>query len=206
MKKNVSRPNVKGNIFNKKRLAKSIFLLLLVSLIITSCKKGDIGPQGPQGAAGTAGPQGPAGTANVIYSNWFTPSSYTKDTIYGVWGFSYTTTSEPKITQDILDKGTVIVYGKLNGYNTSIWPTGTVGILPISIVYQLGATWYADRWEPTVTVGSIKVRFTNDHNYYTGISNAHSFRYVIIPGGVNNTSSINLNNYAEVKKAFHIAD
>ncbi|MEB0263951.1 MULTISPECIES: hypothetical protein [unclassified Mucilaginibacter] len=47
---------------------------------------------------------------------------------------------------------------------------------------------------------------TNNTNVYGGISSAHTFRYVIIPGGVHTTATVNFRNYAEVKQAFHLAN
>ena len=131
---------------------------------------------------GPAGPQGPAGTANVIYSTWFTPSSYVKDTIFGIWGFNYNQAA-PGITQQVLDQGVVITYAKLLGYNPTIWPATQVGQLPVNLTYLQGSTTYVDAWSATATVGNLRIRMTDDHNFYSLISNAHQFRYVIIPGG-----------------------
>jgi hypothetical protein len=101
-------------------------------LLATSCQKsgtgpeggvkgdpGATGPAGLTGAGGAAGAGGPAGSANVIYSAWFTASPWIKDTVFYVYGFNYTK-AVTEITQDILDSGTVITFGKLSGYNTAI--------------------------------------------------------------------------------------
>ncbi|WP_156522680.1 hypothetical protein [Arachidicoccus ginsenosidimutans] len=168
----------------------------MASIAFYACKKGDIGP---------AGPQGDTGTANVIYSDWFKPSSYVKDTVFGIYGLSYTIT-EPKITQDILDKGMVMVYAKLNTYNQHIWPTGQVGLLPISIIYKQGTTLYTDEWTSIVLSGKVKIRFTNDHNLYDNISSGNSFRYVIVSGSVKATGNVDFNDYTAVKKAFSMKD
>lgn len=143
-----------------------VLLFVLSVLFITSCKKGDTGP---------------AGTANVIFSDWFKPDTYKKDTVFGIWGFNYIQDA-PAITQNILDSGTVIVYGKLLGYNQLVWPTNQVAPLPISLTYVQGGT-VTDTWSGLASPGKVKIRFINDHNIYTSISNAHLFRYVIIPGG-----------------------
>jgi hypothetical protein len=154
-------------------------IMTAIVLIVSGCKKGDIGPQGP---AGPAGPQGPIGAANVTYSAWFTPTTYQKDTIFGSWGFSHTQAA-PAITQAILDNGTVITFGKLMGYNPAIWPAGQVGQLPITINYvQSGGQ--IDTWQARAFVGNLKIRFVNNNNIYNTIANQHQFRYVIIPGGV----------------------
>src|SRR5689334_25019555 len=85
-----------------KQMKRTDYLLLLsiafMLLVMASCgKDGAVGPTGatgatgPQGVAGTNGTNGSAGatgavgatgatgTANVIYSDWITPSAYTKD-------------------------------------------------------------------------------------------------------------------------------
>lgn len=164
-----------------KTLAVAVTLLVL----ITSCKKGDTGPTGPTGPAGTAGP---TGTANVIYSDWFTPATYKKDTVFGIWGFNYDK-ADAAITQKIIDSGTVITYGKLDGYVTSVWPTEQVAALPIIITYLDGSSSNIDTWSSLLTPGNLRIRLVSSLNAYGSISNAHKFRYVIIPGGVKSTTA-----------------
>ncbi|HTQ27516.1 MAG TPA: collagen-like protein [Puia sp.] len=162
-------------------MKKISLLSSLVALLLTvwSCKKGDTGPAGP---AGPTGPTGPAGAPNVIYSDWFQASPWIKDTVFGIWGFNYTVT-DARITQQILDSGTVITYGKLSGYNPQVWPTGQIAQLPISLTYISGTTM-TDTWSAVATPGKIRIRFVNNLNYYTSIAANHTFRYIIIPGGV----------------------
>jgi hypothetical protein len=156
-------------------------LLMTLPVLMTSCKKGDTGP---------------AGTANVIFSDWFTASPWVKDTVFNVYGFNYNKPA-PDITQNVLDSGTVIVYGKLKGYNTLVWPTGTVAQMPILINYKFssGGVMNTDTWSALATPGNLKIRFVNDQNYYGSIDNSHQFRYVIIPGGKKATAP---NNYAHM--------
>jgi hypothetical protein len=146
-------------------------LVFLSAIIISSCSKGP------------AGPQGTTGTANVIYSAWFKPSTYTKDTVFGTYGF-YFNQAAPDITQQVLDSSVVITYGKLDGYVASIWPTNQVAPLPIIITYMDGASADIDTWSALLTPGNIEIQLQSSLNAYGGISNAHQFRYVIIPGGV----------------------
>jgi hypothetical protein len=162
---------------------RTIGLLFIAPLFIIACsKQGDTGPAGP---AGAPGPQGPVGSPNVIYSAWFTPSAYVKDTIFGIYGFSYTKATTD-ITQKTLDSGLVIVYAKLLGYNALVWPTTQVGQLPISLTYVQGVTM-TDTWTALTTAGNLKIRFVNDKNYYPSIAVMHQFRYLVIPGGVKST-------------------
>lgn len=150
-------------------------LLTLVSavIILAACKKA---------VDGANGPAGPAGTANVKYSEWFTPTPYIKDTVYGVWGFKYNKAA-PAITQQVLDSGTVLTFGKLLGYNSIAWPVNQIGQLPITVTYQQGGL-QNDTWQVYPSVGNLRIRFQNDHNIYTSIANNHQFRYIIIPGGL----------------------
>ena len=200
-----------------------LMLLTSVMLFAASCGKngapgpqGPIGATGPAGANGTNGVAGPTGTtgatgatgsANVIYSGWITPSAYTKDTIFSTYHL-YANIPATAITQAILDKGTVVVYGKLDGYVSSIWPTDQVSALPIILTYEEGTTTYTDTWSALATLGNIKIDFTDDLNLYNGVSNAHQFRYVIIPGAVltSHLKNINLSNYLLVKQALHLPD
>ena len=173
---------------------KKYFLLAACSITIlmaTSCKKGDTGPQGQKG------------TANVLYSAWFTPDAYKKDTVYSVWGFNYNK-AVPAITQPILDSGTVLVFGKLLGYNSLVWPTGQVGQLPINLTYQQGSVM-TDTWSAHATPGNLRIRFINDHNTYTSIATQHQFRYIIIPGGTP-TGRVAQLSYAELCKQYNIPE
>jgi hypothetical protein len=176
-------------------MVRAAFLLLIPIFFMVSCQKGDTGPigttgaTGAAGAAGAAGPQGAVGSANVIYSDWFTPDTYVKDTVFGTWGFYYDS-AVAAITQPILDSGTVITFGKLNGYVTSIWPTNQVEALPIVITYMDGASADIDTWQALLTPGNLRIQLQSSLNAYGGISNAHHFRYIIIPGGVKTNASV----------------
>jgi len=175
-------------------LTKTLAVAVTLMVLITSCQKGDTGPVGPAGSTGAAGAtgatgaKGDTGTANVIYSDWFTPGTYTKDTVFGSYGFNYDKAAAG-ITQKIIDSGTVITYGKLDGYNPSIWPTTQVSALPIIITYLDGSSPNIDTWSALLTPGNLRIRLVSSLNAYGGISNAHKFRYVIIPGGVKSTTA-----------------
>ena len=155
-----------------------VFTCMLISAV--SCSKGNDGPAGPAGPTGVAGP---TGTANVIYSTWFTPGAYKKDTVFGSYGFNYDDAA-PAITQKILDSGTVITFGKLDGYTPIVWPTDQVSALPINITYMSGTTPNIDTLSALVTPGNLRIRLVSSLNEYGSISTAHQFRYIVIPGGV----------------------
>jgi hypothetical protein len=163
---------------------KRIVLAAGLIVVVAACgSTGSVGPQGAQGIQGTAGQQGVAGSANVIYSAWFTPNVWTEDTVFSLFNFNWNQAA-PAITQPILDSGVVLVYGKLNGYVTTIWPHDQVGLLPITLMYSSSGTTYIDTWSAIVTLGNVRINLVDNNNAYGGISNAHSFRYVIIPGGM----------------------
>ena len=143
--------------------------LILMVVFVCSCKKGDTGPKGP------------AGTANVIYSEWFIPSSYTMTTIFGIKNFDHPRQA-PAITQAIIDSGMVLTFGKLSGYNSQVWPAGQIAQLPVSITYMQGNTT-TDTWSAFDSVGKLRINFVNNLNIYNSISTQHSFRYIIVPGG-----------------------
>ncbi|WP_214227385.1 hypothetical protein [Pedobacter sp. B4-66] len=151
------------------------------------------------------GAKGDPGTANVIYSDWVTPGTYTKTTIFGTVYFTADIAAS-KVTQAILDQGTVIVYGKLVGYNPVVWPTDQVANLPISITYLNGGNSNIDIWSALSTAGSIRISMTSSSNLYGSIANTHKFRYIIIPGGVQTLSRVNSKNYDEVKQTLHLRD
>ena len=163
----------------KTNLLKLSAVLIYTLLIFSSCKKGDTGPAG---ATGPAGPTGATGSPNVIYSAWFTPATYVKDTVFGTYGFIYDKATTD-ITQPILDSGVIMVFGKLDGYITSIWPTEQVAALPIIITYMDGSSPNIDTWSALTTIGNLRIQLQSSLNAYGNISNLHKFRYIIIPGG-----------------------
>ena len=171
-------------------MKRNLFVIVFAACVfsIASCKKGD---------------DGPAGTANVKYSEWYTPSPYKKDTVFGSWGFSYTK-DVAEINQDILDKGSVLTFGKMTGYNSLVWPVDQVGQLPVNITYMQGGVT-TDTWSATASVGKLKIRFVNDRNIYTSIATTHQFRYIIIPGGVPMTGRSSLN-YKDICRMYNIPE
>ncbi|MBO9566813.1 MAG: hypothetical protein J7621_28835 [Niastella sp.] len=169
-----------------------LILLCVLAISATQCKKGDTGPQGPPG------------TANVIYSEWFTPNPYIKDTIFGTWGFKYNKAA-PLITQQILDSGSVLTFGKLLGYNPAVWPTNVVQQLPIQITYKQSGNTNTDTWSARVSPGNVQIRFVNDFNEYNVIATQHQFRYIIIPGGAKGVRMAR-RSYEEICKEYGIPE
>jgi hypothetical protein len=175
----------------KKKL-RLLIAIAIFSIGFFSCKKGD------------AGPEGPPGTANVIYSPWFRPSPYRKDTIFGIWGFNYDK-AEPAITQNILDSGSVLTFGKLLGYNPAVWPTNRVAQLPILLNYKQSGLTHLDTWSSLLTPGNLRIKFVNDNNEYNVIATQHEFRYIIIPGGQSLTGRTQMT-YEEICRKYGIPE
>lgn len=178
-------------LYNMKKNLLLLISTMAVLLIITSCKKGETGPQGP------------TGNANVMYSPWFTPATYQKDTVFGIWGFNYNQAAA-SITQSILDSGTVLTFGKLLGYNSLVWPAGQVAPLPLTISYNQGGVTN-DTWSALSRPGNLRIRFVNDRNIYTSIATAHQFRYIIIPGGTP-TGRVTQLSYEELCRKYNIPE
>lgn len=140
------------------------WLLLCIALFAFGCE----GPEGPRG------PAGPAGTANVIYSEWFNPDTWTSVNYFGVAERQFTM-STPELTQEIIDNGAVLVYMRFAGIAPQI------NQLPVTV---------ADvnyRFLFRAQAGSITVAFYSVSNPGTdpgAIPSSNVVRYVLIPGGV----------------------
>lgn len=139
----------------------SLLSAILLILVFWGCSKPE---------DGAVGPAGPAGTANVIYSDWITAPATTPGNIDGTNG-NITNIAAPKLTQDILDKGTVLVYAK---FSTTYFP------LP----YTSNAGGAVNTINFYPEVNNIKLfRFKHDGTGGIGISSTVTFRYILIPGG-----------------------
>ncbi len=126
-------------------------------MMTLSCSKpenGTNGVDGKNGINGTNGAVGQTGNANVIYSDWapvtFTASSPAQGNI-----------NAPKITQEILDQGTILVYAKLS--NSYLQAPTSQSTSYIQVFLNLG------------NIGLTTNFSTN--------SFSSGFRYIIIPGG-----------------------
>lgn len=174
-------------------------------IMISSCsKEGPAGPAGATGATGAAGPTGaagaagPAGTANVTYSAWL-DVGYAIDTIITVNGVRdttyYTVIPAPKLTAAMLTNAEVKVYFNVNSAANPV-------VYPLPYVDVAGA--YI---QPIYFTGNIELDASENFGTFTsGGVKYYQYRYVLIPGGVPARSSIDWNNYADVKAKLNIPD
>ncbi len=180
---------------------KKIFVLVLNAFLVTallgtiSCEgpEGPAGPQGTQGPAGADGEKGAAGepgTANVLYSAWLKPTSWTRQPKNGT-PYYYADFTAPRLTQAMINQADLKVYVK--------HPTepGQVQSLPYSLegVETISATF---------SVNNVRIWIRPSHsNPVTDLT--YEFRYVIVPGG----QAIRIasgQTYEEVKALFEIPD
>jgi len=149
-----------------KNLAK-ITALLVISVFIFSCEadKGDIGPRGEIGPKGDSGEKG---ISNIIYSDWV--DTEFKADINSTAAFFRI--DAPEITPEILNSGTVLIYGDSGN---SIGQSITT--LPIT----LGFSGTFHNFYFTVRNGEISILINSTQNIGNGGAAFSRYRYVIIP-------------------------
>jgi hypothetical protein len=146
-------------------------LLIASACFFTACQKGDPGtagaagaqgPAGPGGPAGPTGPTGPQGNANVktdtfrvVSSQWLWNANYAFATAPNSslqYFTRYYDRSFASITQDILDKGFVLVYFTPSPFNANQW---------VNLPYQLAS--FSSDFNYNVTeetsVGKVRLHF-----------------------------------------------
>lgn len=178
-------------------------LILLLAVAGLSACEGPEGPTGPagssgaQGPVGTAGPQGPTGTANVIYSAWTRAGTWTKTNVFGVDRF-YAEIQADRLSQEVLDRGVVLVYAKLETDNNQVRQ------LPITVYAQ----FTEDIIDFSLNLGKVRVWSTPVRGPATPVtpSSNHLFRYVLIPGGQAGRIDFEKLTYAEAKERFGLTD
>ncbi len=192
--------------FLKSKLSDTLVLLTMsLSLFFISCE----GPEGPagadglegaRGATGTQGAQGATGavgTTNVIYSPWITnvwvKVSNTKFVEHEI--------AAPKITQEILDKGVVLVYFKETATDNFIKILPSAWYINSELVFTIDS--YLAVGKLGVFHGASKA--PNGEGIETFRPNSQT-RYIVIPGGVAGRIKypVDFNNYEEVCSYFGI--
>ena len=174
--------------------------ILFIGLVFTQACKGPEGPAGPAGKDGTigkdgaTGPTGPAGTANVFYSSWSPAGTWGKTT-YNSLVRSYIDVTAPRITQDVLDKGVVLVYAKVNTSD------GYVRQLPVSLKSQFTEEYI----DYTLQVNTLRI-WSTPIVATVDPSSAYQFRYVVVPGGQAIRMNYEKLTYEEAQVLFNIKD
>lgn len=165
------------------KTSKSIFAICVVALILTSCEKGDTGPQGAPGL------QGQAGNANVHTAN------YTISSLSTGSNYKYKNLYPSMITSDIINNGAVMAYL----YTSSGWAAMPYTILVNSSVQQF--------YRGYVSTGKYYLKINNSDSSTPSVSVPFSFKIVTIDGLARASHpDVNLNNYEEVKEAFNLID
>ncbi len=185
----------------KKYTYYATLVLLWFSVLIFNGCKGPAGPAGPAGPVGTqgptggVGPTGPTGTANIIYSNWAKAGSWTSDNIFGVQR-SYIDITAPRLSQEILDRGMVLVYVKLETDNNQVrqlpvrvYAQFTEEMIDFALSFNKIRIWSTPITTPQRPTPAIPSR-------------NNEFRYVLVPGA--QAARLNYENmtYEEAKAAF----
>ena len=149
---------------------KTFFALCLIALLSVSCSSDD-GVDGTNGVDGQPGAPGAAGTANVIYSAWINAPTAVAETVDGTSGMS-TSLTVPQLSEDIVSKGTVLVYVSFGSGTFSLPYTSTAG-------------GFVNTITAVSTLKKIKLfRFRHDQAATVNIPTSLSWRYILIPGGV----------------------
>ena len=165
---------------------------LFTILLFNGCKKeGPIGPAGPQGSqgipgeTGATGATGAQGNANVVsgtvtITNWiFSSPSYYADISY------------PAITQEIVDKGAVLVYVSNGG--------GGYSQLPVTVYPN---TTYSKSFECVHALGALRI-YVTDSDHITVNPGTQTFKIVVIGSGMK-IKHLDYTDFELVKKAYGI--
>ena len=166
------------------KILKTIFILSLIVLFSVSCSSDD-GADGTNGVDGQQGAPGAPGTANVIYSAWINAPVAVAENVDGTSGMS-TTINAPELSDDILSKGTVLVYVSFGSGTFTLPYTSTAG-------------GFVNTITAISTLKKIKLfRFRHDQAATVNIPTSLSWRYILIPGGVAATAKTAKPDYAKM--------
>lgn len=174
-------------------MKKTILSFLIAAAVISGCKKETV--TGPTGPAGTNGINGNANVSSftVTTNNWATIFDDGTDYWYEK------TVAWAGITQDIKDKGVIMVYVD----------DGAGGW--IALPYSVSLTDVSNSLNFYVSTGSVTIRVTGyDISFGSPGAFAYNgsvFRIVAIASSIRmQHPSINWNDYQEVKKVFDLKD
>lgn len=161
---------------------KLLALTILLSLTFTNCKKAEAGPKGDPGPAGSNG------VANIQSSNITTTNgSWNLDTFDNSYNATITVTG---ITQNVLDKGAVMVYiGNGTGSEWSAMPFSYQGV----------------EFNYSIKLGQVLIYVTLDDGSAPGNPGGQQFKIVVIPPAMVRPN-VNVKSYSETKTAYGLSD
>lgn len=174
-------------------------LMAITFLWMCACEgpQGPVGPAGANGVQGQAGPQGPVGAtgaANVIYSNWTKAGTWSTTDLYGIVR-SYIDITAPALSQEILDRGVVLVYVKLTTDNNQVRQ------LPVTVYAQ----FTTEQIDFSLLLNRIRIWSTPIKPPISPSPN-YEFRYILIPGGQAGRLNFEGMTYEEAKFQFNLPD
>ena len=155
---------------------------------------GATGPAGPTGATGPQGPAGQNGADGAAGSNGADGNANVSSVLLtnrSVILTGFTQFSVPAITQDVVDKGLVLMFFRITGSNSGFF-----------------AMPYAEAGQ-TLALSSYGVGYVSVKSNFT--ASGLDFRVVIIQGTSLTTfgaahPNVNLRNYSEVASALHLSN
>ena len=155
---------------------KSLLICGIALMTIVGCTK-----EGPQG------PQGPTGNANVVSSTVSTSSWIYENPSWRL-NLSY-----PAITQDIIDKGAVLVYMRVGS---------TYAQLPLTF-YQSSA--YSTTIQVNTLVGGLILLWTDSDMTQPDNPGNREFKVVVIAAsGLAQNPNLDFDSYEAVKQAYNL--
>ena len=166
------------------KFTSKLFMVLLTTVFFIACSgedgvdginglngidgaDGADGADGTDGADGAQGEQGETGTANVIFSDWI-DSEFETNIASSAAGIDLEAES---LTQEIIDQGTVLVYGR-----NIVLPSNEIFPLPQIISNDNHGFRISE-------VGSIRLTIVSLSGGAIGSRIFEDYRYVLIPGG-----------------------
>ena len=172
-----------------------LFLLMAAATTIISCK-GEQGIPGPAGVAGQDGKDGENGNGNIVsttfelnYTDWVAVSNYEYKATLMV----------PILTQDIVDKGLVMVYLKspyLLGLDNSNWY-----VLP----FTLAREYYTESFAFSTKLNQLTLVDTSNDG--VPFKPSGKVRVVATPAdGIARNPDLDWTNYEAVKSALGLED
>jgi hypothetical protein len=168
-------------------------LAVVMALTFVACQ-GPPGPTGATGPQGTVGPAGPSGSPNILSSPWI--STEASDWVRNNIGTFILTRIAPQVTQEIVDRGSVVVF--LRNFNQDTWLGNE---LPITYRDAINDA----RIFTIISPNKIQLHYVDtladDKNLILGAA----YRYVIFPPGTA-IQSLYTKSYAEIAKKFNIPD